>query len=321
MKVNAGPAVGQKKDDYRPEMLAVLSGLSHEKVRDQLRAFIDFQDTPRVIENGPYLYRYILEVFDNYFIYEEETQDGTVCWRRSYSVDAEDKVVVSDDKTQVQKRVEYVPVTTNANKENTMADKNKKCCPDRVASLIANAATTYTAEDGEWLSALTETQLEKLEAPYKENAAGETPAGMMKKSDCATMKKANGEAEGDAPDKTNAAPAAQETPEQKWEAFMNSAPAEFRAVINAGTRALDAKRTDLIGKIKANAKNTFTDDELKGMPDVVLEKMASMAAPEVKPANYAGQGGGFTANAGAEEEEAYVPVTINFAKDKGADSK
>lgn len=304
MKVNAGPAVGQKKDDYRPEMLAVLSGLSHEKVRDQLRAFIDFQDTPRVIENGPYLYRYILEVFDNYFIYEEETQDGTVCWRRSYSVDAEDKVVVSDDKTQVQKRVEYVPVTTNANKENTMADKNKKCCPDRVASLIANAATTYTAEDGEWLSALTETQLEKLEAPYKANEkADEKPIG------------------GGTPAAKANEKGTEETPEQKWEAFMNAAPAEFRAVINAGTRALDAKRADLMGKIKANAKNTFTDDELKAMPDVVLEKMAGMAAPETPKHDYSGRGGAFQTNSSVDEEEAYVPVTINFAKDKGEAGK
>ena len=184
--------------------------------------------------------------------------------------------------------------------------KEKKCCGDRVAALIANEATPFTAEDSEMLSALTETQFEKLEAPYKANEkADEKPIG-------------DGAA---APDKTNAATADQDTPEQKWEAFMNSAPAGFRAVINAGTRALDAKRTDLISKIKANSKNTFTDDELKAMPDVVLEKLAVVAARELTMHNYSGAGGGFQTNAGAEEEEAYVPVTSNFAKDKGADSK
>lgn len=324
MKVNGDFTKKDMGGNSGPDRAAILieNVASHGQISLQLQSYLDTMDIPRMADNSPYKFCYIQEVFDNYFVYEEDSQSGSKYWRQSYSINADDKVVVSDDKTQVQKRVEYVPVTTNANKENTMADKNKKCCPDRVASLIANAATTYTAEDSEWLSALTETQLEKLEAPYKANAAGETPAGMMKKSDCATMKKANGEAEGDAaPDKTNAAPADQETPEQKWEAFMNSAPAEFRAVINAGTRALDAKRTDLIGKIKANAKNTFTDDELKGMPDVVLEKMAGMATPEPAKHDYSGRGGAFQTNSPADEEEAYVPVTINFAKDKGEAGK
>lgn len=231
--------------------------------------------------------------------------EGACSWadgcgiRSNMKVNEDNNIVQSDDSPQAN-------TPTTDHKENSMAKEEKKCCPDRVASLIANAATTYTAEDGEWLSALTETQLEKLEAPYKAN----------EKADPTDKDKVDV-----APDKTNAAPADQGTPEQKWEAFMNSAPAEFRAVINAGTRALDAKRTDLIGKIKANAKNTFTDDELKGMPDVVLEKMASMAAPEPTKHDYSGRGGAFQANSSADEEEAYVPVTINFAKDKGEAGK
>lgn len=293
MKVNStGPKVNQTKEEYRP----IANVASHNEIHNQLRAYIDAMDVRRTSESGPYKFHYVNDVFDNYFIYEEDSQDGSKYWRQSYSINAEDKVIMSDDKTQVQKRVEYVPVTTNAKKENVMAKEEKKCCPDRVASLIANAASTYTAEDSDWLSELNETQLEKLEAPYKANEGADKTT---------------------APDKTNTTQADTYTPEQKWEAFMNSAPAEFRAVINAGTRALDAKRTDLITKIKANAKNTFTDEELKGMPDVVLEKMASMATPEVKPANYGGQGGGFQTNAGAEEEEPYVPVTINFAKSEG----
>ena len=77
---------------------------------------------------------------------------------------------------------------------------------------------------------------------------------------------------------------------------------------------MDAKRTEAITKIKANALNTLTDDELKAMPDVVLEKLALVAAPEAKKTNYSGQGGGFQANASDDGEEPYVPVTINFAK-------
>lgn len=303
MKVNStGPKANQSKEEYRPTVNAA----SHDEIHKQLRAHIDTMDVRRMTDSGPYKFHYIQEVFDNYFIYEEDSQDGSKYWRQSYSINAEDSVVVADDKTQVQKRVEYVPINPNVNEVNTMA-KEKKCCGDRVAALIANEATPFTAEDSEMLTALNEAQMEKLEAPYKANEKAEEQPD--RSTEAVPL------------DKTNAATADTATPEQKWEAFMNSAPAEFRAVINAGTRALDAKRTDLISKIKANAKNTFTDDELKGMPDVVLEKMASMAAPEVKAPDYSGRGGGFTANAGADEEEAYVPVTINFTKDKGADSK
>lgn len=292
LKVNAGPAVNQSKEDYRPDMV---NTASHDGIRNQLRSYVDAMDVRRLMDNGPYMYHYIIEVYDNYFIYEEESQDGVKHWRQSYSINAEDQVVVTDDKTQVQKRVEYVPINPNANEENKMA-KEKKCCADRVAALIANEATPYTAEDSEMLTALTEAQMEKLEAPYKANADGD------KKEGDKVDQKINEGAEGT------------ETPEQKWATFMNSAPAEFRAVINAGTRALDAKRTEAITKIKANALNTLTDEELKAMPDIVLEKLALVAAPEVKRPNYSGQGGGFQTNASAGGEEPYVPVTINFAK-------
>jgi hypothetical protein len=292
MKVNAGPAVNQSKEDYHPDKANVLS---HDATHQQLWSYVNFHDQKRDIANGPFRYNYIVEVYDNYFIYEEESQDGVKHWRQSYSINADDKVVVTDDKTQVQKRVEYVPINPNANEENKMA-KEKKCCADRVAALIANEATPYTAEDSEMLTALTEAQMEKLEAPYKANADADP------KKDDPTDKGVV----------VNVG--AEETPEQKWEAFMTSAPAEFRAVINAGTRALDAKRTEAITKIKANALNTLTDDELKAMPDVVLEKLALVAAPEVKRPNYSGQGGGFQTNASDDGEEPYVPVTINFAK-------
>lgn len=235
---------------------------------------------------------------------------GACSWADGCGVRANRLKVNEDDNAAmsgINKEQAMEPAHPTAKKENTMAKDEKTCCPDRVAALIANEATPFTAEDSEMLTALNEAQLEKLEAPYKANAVGDKKeTGMMKKADCAEMKTNEGDDV-----KANAAP---ETPEQKWEAFMNAAPAEFRAVINAGTRALDAKRTEAITKIKANALNTLTDDELKAMPDVVLEKLALVAAPEVKRANYSGQGGGFQANASDDGEEPYVPVTINFAK-------
>lgn len=304
---NQGPAVNQSKEDYQKVKVLVVS---HDGIRKQLYTYLEGMDQRRTIDRGPFKYHYLSETFSNYFVYEEESEEGSKLFRQSYTVNADDQIVVSDDKTQVQKKVEYVPIQNNAKKENTMADKNKKCCPDRVASLIANEATTYTAEDSEWLLTLNEDQLGKLETNAKGATMpdcgpdGKGPNGVMP---CKKVAKANEDDPTKGVVKTNAA--------QDWKTFMDSAPAEFRAVINAGTRALDAKRTELMTKIKANALNTFTDEEMKVMPDVVLEKLAAVAAvPETRLPNYSGAGGpAFQTNAGGTEE-AYVPATIDFSK-------
>jgi hypothetical protein len=192
-----------------------------------------------------------------------------------------------------------------------MKEKAGECCPDRVAALIANEATPYKAEDSEWITALTADAFEKLEAPYKVQAKGEGDCmGLtgQEKEDCmeknGTKKKAN-----------EGAPASAKSEAEMLADYINSAPAPVRAVLNAGMRQLDAKRSELIGKIKANERNTFTDEELMGMPDIILEKFATAVAPAPKSPDYSGMGGGFVPNsAGEDKEEAYVPMTLNFAK-------
>jgi hypothetical protein len=51
MKVNAGPAVNQSKEDYRPDMV---NTASHDETRNQLRSYVDAMDVRRLMDNGPY---------------------------------------------------------------------------------------------------------------------------------------------------------------------------------------------------------------------------------------------------------------------------
>jgi hypothetical protein len=310
-QMDNGPKVNQSKEEYllHKSLRLQKTAASHGNIHKQLREYVNSFDQKRTAETGPWKYCYIEEVYDNYFIWEEETKDGSKLWRQSYAINAEDQVIVSDDKTQVQKVITYTPISNNAKQEeHSMANKEvKPCCPDRVASLIANTATTYTADDADWLSQLNAEQLAKLET----NATGESMP------DCGADGKGP---KGEMPCRKVAAAKANEGQDppaataQTFGAFMDSAPAEFRAVINAGMRALDAKRAELMIKIKANAKNTFTDEELKALPDAVLEKLGAVAAIDPTPApSYAGMGG-FVPNAGAETEEAYVPATFDFGK-------
>lgn len=304
-----GPTVNQEKDDY---LLNRKAALSHNEIRQKLEGVVSSMDKKRALDNGPFHFNWIVEVFDNYFIWESENQDGRGYFRQSYSLDANDNIVLVDDKTEVQKRTEYTPITANTQqKENDMKKKAGECCPDRVAALIANEATPYKAEDSEWITALTAEAFEKLEAPYKVQAKG--------KDDCMGL---TGQAKEDCMEKNGTKKKANEgqpTP-AKSEAemladYINSAPAPVRAVLNAGMRQLDAKRSELIGKIKANEQNTFTDEELMGMPDVILEKFAAAVAPPQKAPDYSGAGGGFVPlSSGETKEEAYVPLTLNFAK-------
>ncbi len=70
--------------------------------------------------------------------------------------------------------------------------------------------------------------------------------------------------------------------------FLDSAPADVRAVLNQGLRLQEAQRVSLTSVIKANDGNKFTDEQLAGFDLEQLENMASLTGP--LPADYTGVG-------------------------------
>ncbi|OQX08804.1 MAG: hypothetical protein BWK76_23110 [Desulfobulbaceae bacterium A2] len=116
-----------------------------------------------------------------------------------------------------------------------------KCCPEKVAFLITNQNVAFTEEDREFLEALSPVQMEKMIA-----SINQVPV-------------------------VNSAPA----PATMDEVLTIAGP--FADQIRAGLAALSAQREAVTLKITANARNTFTAEQLGGMTIEQLQGIAHLA--------------------------------------------
>jgi len=102
--------------------------------------------------------------------------------------------------------------------------------------------------------------------------------------------------------------------------YVANAPAGVREVLQDGMQMLANERVQLVNIIKANARNSFTDQQLSAMGMSELRSIAALArAEETSETNrvpvYMGQSTPAT-NAGTNEEPLPLPV-MNFAKKAG----
>lgn len=82
--------------------------------------------------------------------------------------------------------------------------------------------------------------------------------------------------------------------------LLNAADADTRESIAHGLELVKGRRIELTTAIKANAHNTFTDEELGAMPLPALEKLGAVA----RPVDYKGQGGSTKITDNAAKPEA-----------------
>ena len=286
-----------KIKDYLAE--SVHNELSHEGIANQLYQFIDGLDVRG--SDGSYVKMHMVQaVYDDHFVYSQRTDQGRKLFKRKFQTDADDKVVVLDDIEEVREDLKYVPVSNESEEikntkleETNMADnaQKKPCCPVKVAALIANEKSAFTEADKEFLEGLNEDQLDKI----VNSVAEVIPEKKEEKKPEA---------------KTNVAPV-------DMKGYLETAPPEIRAVLNAGLRELDSKRANLIKTVMENPNNLFQENQLKEMDTVALEAIAVLAAKAVAvdtPAYFGGAN--FTPPVvNAPAEEAYVPTTI-FAPKK-----
>lgn len=158
------------------------------------------------------------------------------------------------------------------------ANEGDPCCPDAVAALIANENSKFEADDAAFLNTLSADQLEKLQ-----------PVVVEKVVDGGTKVKT-------------------------LEEFLETAPdSEMKDQLSSGLAMHKAEKDGLVKKILANARNTFTEDQLKAKKLDELQAIASLAhAPD-----YSGQGGhGQHHNSGKHKEEVLEAPTINWSGEK-----
>jgi hypothetical protein len=164
-----------------------------------------------------------------------------------------------------------------------MADnKEEKCCPERVMALIENEVTPFNSDDLEWLEALNEDQIGKLETYVV------LVADLSKEDEVV-----------------------QEVVQEDvtLESYLEAAPAEIRAVLNEGLKELDNKRQAVIDRIVNYEGNTFTAEQLKEMETEMLEGIAKLV-PEKK--NFLGANPkNKTVIDEGPEEEAYRVQTLS----------
>ena len=200
----------------------------------------------------------------------------TKMYRRSYTIDEAGVVTLGDDMEEVRKELNYVPVTAPTGNENN-----------------SHVEETQTKEDTPMVNA---ERVTKVNALISNGAFTEADRTFLENCDCPQFTRIetlaarpNGDGKpAEAPVKANeeAKPAV-----ASFESLLANAPADIQAQFKYNKEKFAQHRTGVIARIKANATNKLTDEQMAPMSIEVLEAMANSIAPV---ANYNGGQGTFT---------------------------
>lgn len=248
-------------------------------------------------------YGWIEDVWPEYVVFYE---DGKL-YKQDYHV-TDSVVTLLGSPTLVQRVTSYEEVLTNNVTKG--CDMNKKTEIDK---LIANGH--WEEDEREYLTGLSETRLQK----HITNAG---------KPDVAPVKEEPAKKEEPIVNTTVApkVPTLQE--------YIDTAPREMRGMLVNGINTYNTACTEMIGKIKANERNKFTDAQLGAMDLDQLKNIAELATTPITTnrdplvirdevdnidrrvlTNFAGQGEPLVANAGgAIRETALGLPKLDFTK-------
>ncbi len=204
---------------------------------------------------------FIIALFSGSFVYEPDFSGKLL--KRDFTLDTKGGATLGSKSTEVRPITEFVPASQRMEEKDVMTENTTA---QRVDALIANEGTAFTDEQKEWLLTLSEDQLTAMEpvAPKSEV----TPTVNTESTETAeTTKKAE---------------------PQTTEQFLSAAPPEVQEVLNEGIALRNQKRATIITALKANDSCDYTEDELKAMSVVGLEKLAKLANVQT----FEGQGGG-----------------------------
>jgi len=296
---NVGAALG----------LSVLD-MSHEDIRVKLQRVLDALDNPG-------WRHWVREVFDDSVVYVAEgtnpsevgvSQGVVKMYRRGYTLNEETgEVNLKDDAKEVREETNYVPVGPTGNLVNPKRVEDKTMDPkkDRINALIACEQTRFTADDAKWLESLSEEQLDKLginesepakkpdepggkETPLNKPAAPDTPPATEKP-------------------KVDNEPAGNKKPVGVKE-YIAAAPPEIQETLSRAVARDEAVKDALVKAVIANARNQFTEEQLRAKTIGELEQITALAAVEV---DFSGQTGGPAAR---EDKVPAMPPSYEPAK-------
>jgi hypothetical protein len=249
--------------------------------------------------------KWVMEVFETFFIYEEMMDGNSMLYYQEYTVE-DDEVKLVGVRKGAEKIIQYRltdgTMVGNTESENVDISFNKENeMKKKVDALIENKKSGFTEDHREFLMNCSDEQLDTFTA----NAAEKPAEPDQKLGDKPVEPKV------ETPD----VPAANQT----FEEFMASAPVEYQGMVNHGLKTYEAEKKQLIATITANEKNLFTPEQL-GTKDVdelkAIARLAENAEKAPGKPSYAGNGEVVGNDNGEHTEEPLVMPTMNFEEDK-----
>jgi hypothetical protein len=272
----------------------VINALSHDGVRSLLNSAI--RETK---ENA-----WIEEIYDEYFIYEEEGK----MFKQTYTKN-DNSVSLDGLPKLVERQVTYKEISIlAANNDASPDSKGENMDKEKiVSSLIANEQTSWSEDDKDALMALDGKMLTQMQESLGQEPEAKPEAKPEAEPEAEPEVKPEGEPTG------NAAPKKLSAKE-----YVNQAPPEVKELLETSMATLNAEKSRLVKTIMANEKNTFTEEHLDSLHVNMLRAIANMAAPEKEESNdsfplYLGNNGNPTANDEETPEPLLLPV-MNFEK-------
>lgn len=160
----------QSLKSFYSDQLSLNADAGYRELVDAARCKIDAMDSENVMH-------FLQEVYDEFVVYEIRQRIGGIkLYKQGYKFE-NSTFELTGNPQEVRRKVEYEVLangsgmrrtrSNNNNKEVTeMPKDNEKCTPcvkAKVDALIANEASKFAETDREWLEALSEEQLVKLE--------------------------------------------------------------------------------------------------------------------------------------------------------------
>ncbi len=255
--------IHETQDIEWPELKA--NNIDYSQLLDMVHSKVDAMDNDERVF-------YARRVFNDHVIYRANLR-GSVgseakLYKRNYNV-TNGKVEWTSDPVEVMERVSYdvVPSTNeikNNKGETEMADETKVCCPEEVTEFIGNEGNAYTEADKDWILALPEVAFKSLVANTPEKKEEKAPV-------------------------------------VNTESTLLSQ--EQLDSIAYGEKVMRERKNVLIGNIKANTNNQFSDADLGNFDMDMLEKLSKQSPAPTTTTNYSGIPGEVAPEITDNEEE------------------
>lgn len=237
------------------------ANISDSDIRSALEAALAIED--------PVCFSWIVAVFDKTFVYES----GRILLLRGYSITAGGAIKLAKDSTEVRPVTEFVPI--NLKTEARMNTQSEK-----VDALIANEGTAFTKDDHEWLSSMSEEQLDKIipNEQAKESSSDSANTSVSEDSTTQSAKTDSNQSENveskalEASQGKDALVVSMATPDE----FIKGAPAEIQEVLTDSLRLHRDQKDTLVKGLLANARCEYSEDELKDMQIANLRKLSKL---------------------------------------------